>query len=292
MTKILLTGKKGQLGQELELLLPQVGEVIALGKEELDLSQGNQIRDCINHYQPDLIVNAGAYTAVDKAETESDLAYAVNADAPTILAESAEKIGARLVHFSTDYVFDGEKHKPYTEADQPNPIGVYGKSKLAGEQGIQKHCSNYIILRTAWVYGVYGQGNFVKTMLRLGEEREALKVVSDQIGTPTWTNDIAKVIVGLITQLPSSPVQEIYHFTNSGVASWYDFSIAIFEEAKVLRFPLKIHRVSPIPTTEYPTPAQRPAYSVLSGEKISKLLGVCPPQWRISLREMLTQLSI
>ena len=292
MTKILLTGKKGQLGQELELLLPQVGEVIALGKEELDLSQGDQIRDCINHYQPDLIINAGAYTAVDKAETESDLAYAVNADAPTILAESAEKIGARLVHFSTDYVFNGEKHKPYTEADQPNPIGVYGKSKLAGEQGIQKHCSNYIILRTAWVYGVYGQGNFVKTMLRLGEEREALKVVSDQIGTPTWTNDIAKVIVGLITQLPSSPVQEIYHFTNSGVASWYDFSIAIFEEAKVLRFPLKIHRVSPIPTTEYPTPAQRPAYSVLSGEKISKLLGVCPPQWRISLREMLTQLSI
>ncbi len=292
MTKILLTGKKGQLGQELELLLPQVGEVIALGKEELDLSQGNQIRDCINHYQPDLIVNAGAYTAVDKAEKESDLAYAVNADAPTILAKSAEKIGARLVHFSTDYVFNGEKHKPYTEADQPNPIGVYGKSKLAGEQGIQKHCHNYIILRTAWVYGVYGQGNFVKTMLRLGEEREALKVVSDQIGTPTWTNDITKVIVGLITQLPSSPVQEIYHFTNSGVASWYDFSIAIFEEAKVLRFPLKIHRVSPIPTTEYPTPAQRPAYSVLSGEKISKLLGVCPPQWRISLREMLTQLSI
>jgi dTDP-4-dehydrorhamnose reductase len=292
MTKILLTGKNGQLGQELQLLLPQIGEVIALGKEELDLSQGDQIRDCIDHYQPDLIINAGAYTAVDEAERESEIAYAINGDAPAILAASAEKIGARVLHISTDYVFDGQKHRPYTEADEPNPIGVYGKSKLAGEQGIQANCRNYIILRTAWVYGVYGQSNFVKTMLRLGEEREELKVVSDQIGTPTWTNDIAKVIVGLIMKLPSSLVQEIYHFTNSGVASWYDFSIAIFEEAKVLRFPLKVHRVSPITTAEYPTLAQRPAYSVLSGEKISKLLGVRPPQWRISLREMLTQLSI
>jgi len=292
MTKIILTGKNGQLGQELEFLLTQIGEVIALGKEELDLSNDNQIRDCIGHYQPDLIVNAGAYTAVDQAENESEMAYAINADAPSILAESAEKIGARLLHISTDYVFDGRKHRPYTEKDQPSPLGIYGKSKLAGEQGVQKNCSNYIILRTAWVYGAYGNGNFVKTMLRLGKEREELKVVSDQIGTPTWTNDIAKAIVGLIMKLPTSPLQEIYHFTNSGVASWYDFSIAIFEEAKVLHFPLKVHRVSPISTAEYPTLAQRPAYSVLSGEKISQILGARPPQWRISLREMLTQLSI
>ena len=291
MNKILLTGKNGQVGQELELLLAQVAEVIALDKEELDLTNEEQIQESIDYHQPDLIINAGAYTAVDQAESEASLAYAVNANAPTILAKSAEKIGARLLHISTDYVFDGKKHKPYTEEDEPNPLGVYGESKLAGERGVQKHSSNYIILRTAWVYGAYGSGNFVKTMLRLGEEREELKVVSDQVGTPTWSNDIAKAIVGLITKLPTSPMQEIYHFTNSGVASWYDFSIAIFEEAKVLHFPLKVHRVSPISTRDYPTPAKRPAYSVLSGEKISNVLGARPPQWRISLREMLTQLS-
>lgn len=291
MTKILLTGKNGQLGQELEPLLTQIGQVIGVGKEELDLSDFEKIKECIQTHQPDMIVNAAAYTAVDKAESEPELAHRINGDAPKILAECAEKIGARLFHISTDYVFDGEKNKPYQEIDRPNPIGVYGQSKLAGEEGIKNSCNNYVILRTAWVYGVYGKGNFVKTMLRLGKEREELKVVSDQVGTPTWTSDIAKAIMGLIAKLPSSPVQEIYHFTSSGVASWYDFSIAIFEEAKVLNFPLKVHRVFPIPTEEYPTAAKRPAYSVLSGEKIGKILGTRPPQWRVSLREMLTQLS-
>lgn len=291
MTKILLTGKTGQLGQELEPLLTQIGETIALSKEDLDLSNPDQIRDCVSKHQPNIIINAGAYTAVDKAESESELAHAVNGEAPTILAESAEKIGARLFHVSTDYVFSGTKNKPYTEEDEPDPLGVYGQSKLAGEVGVQNNSNNYVILRTAWVYGIYGKGNFVKTMLRLGKEREELRVVSDQMGTPTWTNDIAKAIIGLITKLPTDPIQEIYHFTNSGVASWYDFSIAIFEEAKVLHFPLKVHRVSPIPTEEYPTPAQRPAYSVLSGQKIGQILGTRPPQWRVSLREMLTQLS-
>lgn len=291
MTKILLTGKTGQLGQELEPLLTQKGEVIAFAKEELDLRDSDQIRECIDTHQPDIIINAGAYTAVDKAESEPELAHAINGDAPSILGECAEKIGARLFHVSTDYVFDGTKNQPYTEEDEPHPISVYGNSKLAGEAGIKNTCSNYVILRTAWVYGVYGRGNFVKTMLRLGKEREQLNVVSDQLGTPTWTNDIAKAIIGLMTKLPDSPVQEIYNFTNSGVASWYDFSIAIFEEAKALHFPLKVHRVSPITTDQYPTPAKRPAYSVLSGEKIGKILGTRPPQWRVSLREMLTQLS-
>lgn len=291
MNKILLTGKNGQLGKELQPLLSTIGELIAFGKDELDLSNSDQIRDCVQKHQPDIIINAGAYTSVDRAESEPELAHAVNSNAPKILAESAEKIGARLFHISTDYVFDGTKNKPYTEQDKTHPIGVYGRSKQGGEEGIKSHCNNYVILRTAWVYGVYGKGNFVKTMLRLGQEREELKVVFDQVGTPTWTNDIAKAIMGLIAKLPSSPVQEIYHFTNSGVASWYDFSIAIFEEAKVLHFPVTVHRVSPIPTEEYPTPAKRPAYSVLSGEKIGKILGTPPPQWRVSLREMLTQLS-
>lgn len=291
MSKILLIGKNGQLGQDLKLLLTQTREILALGREELDLTNPDQIRECISSYQPTLIINAAAYTNVDQAEREPLLAHAINSDATTILAESAETIGARLFHLSTDYVFDGNHNQPYTEADSPQPIGVYGQSKLAGEMGIQNHCSNYIILRTAWVYGVSGKRNFVKTMLRLGKEREELKVVSDQVGTPTWTKNIAETISGLITQLPASPVQEIYHFTNSGVASWYDFSMAIFEEAKTLNFPLNIQQVSPISTEEYPTLAKRPAYSVLSGKKIGKLLETCPPQWRVSLRKMLSQLS-
>lgn len=291
MTKILLTGKNGQLGQDLQPLLRSLGDLIALGKEELDLSNPDQIREAINNHQPDLIINAGAYTAVDQAEREPELAHAINGDAPTILAQCAQQIGARLFHISTDYVFDGQNNQPYTEQDSPNPMGVYGKSKLAGEAGIQNHCNNYIIVRTAWVYGTYGKKNFVKTMLRLGNEREELNVVSDQVGTPSWTYDIAQAIVGLISNLPASPRQEIYHFTNSGVASWYDFSVAIFEEAKGFDFPLIIKRVSPISTAEYPTPAQRPPYSVLSGEKIAKVLGTRPPQWRVSLRKMLTQLA-
>jgi len=291
MTKILLTGKNGQLGQDLQPLLTPLGDLIPLGKEELDLSKPDQIWESIHSHQPDLIINAGAYTAVDQAEREPKLAHAINSEAPTILAQCAQQIGARLFHISTDYVFDGGNNQPYTEQDQPNPTSVYGKSKLAGELGIQNNCSNYIILRTAWVYGAYGKKNFVKTMLRLGKERDELNVVSDQLGSPSWTYDIAQAIAGLIANLPASPLQEIYHFTNSGVASWYDFSLAIFEEAKVLGFPLIIKRVSPISTAEYPTLAKRPPYSVLSGEKIAKVLGTRPPQWRVSLREMLTQFA-
>ncbi|AFZ45410.1 dTDP-4-dehydrorhamnose reductase [Halothece sp. PCC 7418] len=291
MTKILLTGKNGQLGQDLQPLLRQQGELIALGKEDLDLSNLNQIRDVIKTQKPDLIINSGAYTAVDQAESEPDLAQTLNGDAPRVLAECAEQIGARLFHISTDYVFDGEKNQPYTEEDQPNPIGVYGQSKLAGEVGIQNNCQNYVILRTAWVYGTYGKKNFVKTMLRLGAEREELKVVSDQVGTPSWTYDIAQAVVGLMTHLPTSPIQEIYHFTNSGVTSWYDFSLAIFEEAQALKMPINIKQVFPISTPEYPTPAQRPPYSVLSNHKIAQILGTPSPQWRVSLRKMLSQLS-
>lgn len=290
MTKILLTGKNGQLGQELQPLLTAMGEVISLGRDDLNLTNTDKISNFLQQYQPDLIINAAAYTAVDKAESEPKIAHAVNETAPKIMAQWANKFGARLFHFSTDYVFDGTKNKPYREEDTPHPLGVYGESKLAGEEAIKANCNDYIILRTAWVYGVYGKGNFVKTMLRLGKEREQLNVVSDQMGSPTWTYNIAQASVELISKLPASPLQEIYHFTNSGVASWYDFAIAIFEEAKGLKFPLKINRVFPIPTTEYPTPAKRPPYSVLSGEKIAKILSTPPPQWRVSLRAMLNQL--
>ena len=287
MTRILLTGADGQLGQELQQTLMPLGEVIALTRQELDLSQGEHIRQLVQQIQPAIIVNSAAYTAVDKAESEVDLAQAVNGTAPTIMAEEAEKIGALLLQVSTDYVFDGQKNTPYLETDPTHPLSSYGKSKLAGEVGIQQVTDNYLILRTAWVYGVYGKGNFVKTMLRLGQDREELRVVADQVGSPSWAKDIAEAIA----QLLQSETTGIYHFTNSGVVSWYDFAIAIFEEASALGFPLKVQRVIPITTADYPTPAVRPAYSVLSGKKITETLGDYPPYWRDSLRKMLKQLQ-
>jgi dTDP-4-dehydrorhamnose reductase len=290
MTKrILVTGIHGQLGQELKQTLSPLGEVIGVGRETMELTQPTSICQVIADAKPDLIVNAAAYTAVDKAETELELAHGINAIAPTIMAQEAQKLGATLLHVSTDYVFDGQKNTPYLEDDRTNPLSVYGKSKLAGEEGIKQACQSYIILRTAWVYGTYGKSNFVKTMLRLGKEREEIRVVVDQVGSPTWAKDIADAIAQL-GQKNEPSATGIYHFTNSGVASWYDFAIAIFEEAKQLGFPLKVEQVMPITTSDYPTPAKRPAYSVLSGKKISAVLGTHSPYWRDSLRQMLKQL--
>jgi dTDP-4-dehydrorhamnose reductase len=288
MKKVLLIGAKGQVGQELQVTLPQWGEVISIGREELDLTNSEKISQLIREIHPDYLVNAAAYTAVDKAEIEPDLAYSINAIAPKIMAESAEKIKAKFLHISTDYVFDGRKNTPYLETDLTNPLGVYGQSKLRGEEEIKNVNSNAIILRTAWVYGSYGKSNFVKTMLRLGKEREELKVVVDQVGSPTWSKDIATAITQLLINADNPA--GIYNFTNSGVASWFDLTKAIFEEAKISGIPLKIQRVIPITTAEYPTPAVRPAYSVLSSQKISQQLGYIPPYWRDSLKAMLNQL--
>ena len=288
MKKVLLIGAKGQVGQELQLTLPQLGEVISIGREELDLTNSEKISQLIREIHPDYLVNAAAYTAVDKAETEPELAYSINATAPKIMAESAEKIQAKFLHISTDYVFDGRKNTPYLETDITNPLGVYGQSKLRGEEEIRTVNSQAIILRTAWVYGSYGKSNFVKTMLRLGKEREELKVVVDQVGSPTWAKDIAAAITQLLINADNPA--GIYNFSNSGVASWFDLTKAIFEEAKISGIPLKIQRVIPITTAEYPTPAARPAYSVLSGQKISQQLGYIPPYWRDSIKAMLNQL--
>ncbi|HHP7231701.1 MAG TPA: dTDP-4-dehydrorhamnose reductase, partial [Xenococcaceae cyanobacterium] len=271
MTKILLTGITGQVGQELQTTLTSIGEVIGVTRQQLDLTQLESIHQAIADLQPQMIINAAAYTAVDRAETESDLAMAINAHAPKAMAEAASKIGATLVHLSTDYVFDGTNHTPYTEADATNPLGIYGKSKLLGETGIRQIGDRHMILRTAWVYGSRGHGNFVKTMLRLGTEREELRVVADQIGSPSWAYDIAQAITQLIsaqlTKGEAAIPMGTYHFTNSGVASWYDFAVAIFTEARKLDFPLKIQQVLPITTADYPTPTQRPSYSVLSKVK-------------------------
>ncbi len=288
MKKVLLIGAKGQVGQELQVTLPSLGEVISIGREELDLTNSEKISQLVREIHPDYLVNASAYTAVDKAETEPDLAYSINATAPKIMAEAAEKIKAKFLHISTDYVFDGRKNTPYLETDLTNPLGVYGQSKLRGEEEIKTVNSQAIILRTAWVYGSYGKSNFVKTMLRLGKEREELKVVVDQVGSPTWSKDIATAITQLLINADNPP--GIYNFTNSGVASWFDLTKAIFEEAKISGIPLKIQRVIPITTAEYPTPAVRPAYSVLSSQKISQQLGYIPPYWRDSLKAMLNQL--
>jgi dTDP-4-dehydrorhamnose reductase len=269
--------------------------VIGVDRSTVDLSQETTIRQRLVEIKPDVIVNAAAYTAVDKAETETELAQAINATAPKVMALEATRLGATLIHVSTDYVFDGGKNTPYTEDDVTNPLGVYGRTKLEGEEGIRQTCTNHLILRTAWVYGTFGQVNFVKTMLRLFAEREEVRVVADQVGSPTWAADLAQAIATLLSQTSQDPAQPnfptgTYHYTNSGVASWYDFAVAIFEEAKPLGFPLKVQRIVPIATADYPTPAKRPAYSVLSGKKISAVLGSHPPHWRQALRQMLLEL--
>jgi len=286
--KILLAGGSGQLAQELQQILLSSGEVITVDRTRIDLSQPESIRQAMAQIQPDLVVNAAAYTAVDKAENEPELAHAVNGIAPGIFAEECAKLRASLIHFSTDYVFDGSHGSAYLETDITNPLGTYGKSKLAGEEAIRNAVNRHIIIRTAWVYGNGGKGNFVKTMLRLGKEREEIRVVADQIGSPTWTGDLAAAVSQIIPQIKPE-IFGTYQYTNSGVCSWYDFAIAIFEEAEKLGFPLKVQRVIPITTAEYPTPAKRPAFSVLSTVKISALLGTYPPHWRQGLRQMLAR---
>jgi len=290
MPKILLIGSQGQVGQELEKILPEAGELISLSRAQLDLSQSEAIARVIETIKPNFVVNAAAYTAVDKAESEPELAWQINAQAPAIMAQSSERIGATLLHISTDYVFNGQKNTPYLESDLSDPLGVYGLSKRDGEELIKKAKGSHIILRTAWVYGLQGKGNFVKTMLRLGQEREILKIVSDQIGSPTWSYDIAMRIAEIIKNIEKVPTG-IYHFTDSGSISWYDFAMNIFEEAGKLGIPLKLQQVIPINTDQYPTPAKRPAYSVLSNQKLTDCLGSYPPYWRDSLKKMLAQVQ-
>jgi dTDP-4-dehydrorhamnose reductase len=290
MTKILLTGANGQVGAELRQTLTALGEVIAIDRTQWDLATPETIHPIVEQLQPNLIVNAAAYTAVDKAESEPDLATLVNGKATGILASAANGIGAGLIHISTDYVFDGKSNNPYLESAPTNPLGVYGASKLAGEEAIRAACPQHIILRTAWVYGVQGKGNFVKTMLRVGAQRDELRVVIDQIGAPTWAKDLALAIAHLAPQL-SPDTAGTYHYTNSGVCSWYDFAVTIIEEARAMGFPLQVQRVIPITTEEYPLPAPRPAFSVLSLKKTSALLGDHPPHWLQSLRKMLSELK-
>ncbi|MEY2984370.1 MAG: dTDP-4-dehydrorhamnose reductase [Cyanobacteriota bacterium] len=285
MMKVLLIGANGQVGQELRHSLATLGIVQTTTRQTLELSQPETIIATVKALSPEIIVNAAAYTAVDKAESEADLAHHINGYAPQILAETAKEMGAYLIHLSTDYVFDGSQSSPYQPSDTPHPLGVYGQTKRAGEKAIEQSGCEYLILRTAWVYGNQGSSNFVKTMLRLGKERQEIRVVADQIGSPTWARDIATAIAVLVKKRATG----IYHYTNSGVASWYDFAVAIFAEAQALGIPLQVQRVVPITTADYPTAARRPAYSILCHRKLVDIMGDYPPHWRQSLQHMLQE---
>jgi dTDP-4-dehydrorhamnose reductase len=288
MQKILLIGGNGQLGTEIQKSLINYPNLVTVSRPQINLYEPEKLRDLVLEIQPEIVINAAAYTAVDLAEKEPELAKLGNAIAPQYLAQACEKLGAYLMHISTDYVFDGTGNQPYPEDYPTNPLSTYGKTKLAGEIAIQSHCQNYIIIRTAWVYGSYGKANFVKTMLRLGKDREVVKVVYDQVGSPTWAADLAGVIKQILPQL-TPEMTGIYHYTNSGVCSWYDFAVAIFAEARQLNFPLQIQEVIPITTPEYPTPAHRPPYSVLATTKIRSYLDSYHPYWRESLVKMLKE---
>ena len=283
--KVLVTGVTGQLGREVAARFRQLGhEVIAADRHVLDFLQPAQAAAVIRARQPDWVINCAAYTQVDRAESEPEQAFTVNRDTPAQLAQAVAAYDGRLLQMSTDFVFDGTQTRPYVEDDATNPLGVYGRSKLEGEQAVQRELPDAVIMRTAWVYGVHGH-NFVKTMLRLATAGTPLRVVSDQRGTPTWTSDIVAAIVALVDQQASG----VFHFTAAGETSWHGFASAILEEAANAGFTIKTERIEPIATTEYPTPATRPAYSVLNTDKISACLPFTIPAWRDSLKNMLQE---
>ncbi|MFQ5329115.1 MAG: dTDP-4-dehydrorhamnose reductase [Thermodesulfobacteriota bacterium] len=288
--KVLVTGAGGQLGRDLQPRLERADFTsLYLDSAAMDITERAVVAKTVEGERPDVIINCAAYTKVDQAESEPERAFRVNRDGAAILAESADHVGALLVHISTDFVFDGARNAPYKEDDEPNPLSVYGRSKLAGEEAVAKGLTNHIIVRTAWAYGVHGN-NFVKTILSKAAEREVLRVVSDQQGTPTWTGDIADALVKIATGYGEGSAQPgVYHFTDDGVASWYDFAAAIIEEAEASGIPLKCKTVEPIPTADYPLPAERPAYSVLDTEKIERSFGLTIPHWRASLRRMIKE---
>ena len=303
MIRALVTGSRGQVGAELLRALDGRARVIARDRASLDLSDPDAIRRCVREERPQLIVNAGAYTAVDKAESELDAARAVNARAPGVLAGEAKRLGAFLVHFSTDYVFDGTKPGPYVETDPTSPVNAYGLSKLEGEEAIRAAGCDHLVLRTSWVYGAHGR-NFLLTMLRLAATHPEIRVVDDQRGAPTSSRQIAQGMVDLVLgSARGRPMEEgdldrlrrasgTYHYTAGGVASWFEFAQAIFAERSTQQGQaFNAPHVVGIPTRDYPTPAKRPANSVLSNEKLAATFGVRLPAWRDGLREALSALA-
>ena len=284
--KILITGSTGQLSSALQGTLAGEGKVLALGHRLMDLAEPAQVRQQVRLLRPDLIINAAAYTAVDQAERERDRAFAINATAPGVLAEEAAALGAPLIHYSTDYVFDGRKSGPYTEDDRPAPLSVYGASKLAGEQAIQAVGGEHLILRTSWVYSLQGR-NFLLTMQRLLQERDALSVVSDEIGAPTWAGTLAAVTADLVRNWRNGNGWPggLYHLTAPGETSWYGFACAIAEHLQ--RQGRLRARITPIATADYPTAAQRPLNSSLDCSRLQRDWRIDLPDWHSGLQQCL-----
>lgn len=280
--KVLITGAGGQLGRALQASAPAQADIIALDRQALDIADEAAVVALFNETEPDLVINAAAYTAVDRAESEQADAYRINGDAPGILAAAAAVQRARFIHVSTDFVFDGTGGSPYRPDHLTAPLGVYGASKLAGEHAVRAAHSDALIVRTAWVYGATGH-NFVRTMLRLMAERDEVRVVADQIGTPTYAAGLAQALWAL----DAAGATGIHHWTDSGAASWYDFAVAIQEEALAIGLLGRTVPVLPIATSDYPTPARRPSYSVLDKSAAVALAGTPAPHWRIHLRDML-----
>lgn len=300
---ILLTGKNGQVGGELQRLLPQLAEVAAFGHDELDLSNPTHICRTIREVRPHLIVNAAAYTAVDRAETDETTAQSVNAEAPGIMAEEAKKIGAAMIHYSTDYVFDGTKKTPYDETDAENPINVYGKTKLAGERAIRNSGLAHLIFRTTWIYSTRGR-NFLLTILRLATERDELRIVSDQVGAPTCASDVAAAttrVLGIVAESSDCgfgfrDVSGTYHMSAAGQTTWHAFAKAILENAKATSRSLEwlaaatqgrrllARDIIPVSTEEFGSPTSRPAYSILSNSRLKQTFGVELPDWHDQLQ--------
>jgi dTDP-4-dehydrorhamnose reductase len=283
--KILVTGSNGQLGWELQRSQPTAVNVVWTDVAELDIANLAAVNKLVQSVKPEVIINAAAYTAVDRAEAESELSFKINRDGAGNLAKAAQLMGSRILHVSTDFVFDGQG-KPYQPADAVNPLSVYGASKSEGEQAVLTECDKALVVRTAWVYCSHG-GNFVKTMLKLMAEKPALNVVCDQVGSPTWAKGLATTLWAY-SQLPNAATG-IVHYTDSGVASWYDFAVAIQEEALALGLLKEAVPITPISASQYPTPAKRPGFSVLDKASSMAVVGNAP-HWRVQLREMLKEL--
>lgn len=283
---ILISGRNGQVAQALQHALGKLGQLHVLGSDQLDLAHPERIAEQVRAIAPDLIINAAAHTAVDQAESEPELAFAINATAPGIFAEEAARLGVPLIHYSTDYVFDGSKTGPYTEDDAPNPLGVYGRSKLAGEQAIAAVGGQHLILRTSWVYSTHGR-NFLLTMQRLLQEKPELRIVADQIGAPTWAGTIADSTRQLIErwQAGQAGAWGIYHLTAQGETSWFGFAQAIGEQLKAQGKPCA--NLLPIPSSEYPTPARRPLNSRLDCSRLQREWNVSQPDWHQALIDCL-----
>lgn len=287
MIKVLVTGCNGQVGSCLVKQLQGKAEVLAVDRQQLDITQQQKVINAVADFKPDYIINAAAHTAVDKAEEEIEVSYAINRDGPKFLAQAAQKHNAVILHISTDYVFDGKGVSAYREVDATKPQSVYGESKLAGEQAVASCCDNHLILRTAWVFGEYGN-NFVKTMLRLAEDRDELSIVGDQFGGPTFAGDIASALIRMIEAIESGDDIDwgVYHFSGMPYVSWFEFAEQIFSVADknaLLNKPMILHS---IPSTAYPTPATRPENSRMDCSKIKLKFNIEPSDWKLALKNI------